>query len=188
MRNREEAAKAAEAWKTNVPGTCQFVTRTWFDAPSVGDFDGDNSSDAEDGWKAEPFSAKHFDRKPPRGVPVAFLGGSRDNGHRAISMGNGMIRSTDFNGLTRRWAPGMVGTGTLAEVERAMNCPYAGWSETMSGIQVPLPPAPEPPKPPQTKVNKARQLLKAAKKIALKKGEKRRAAVIQKALDVLPKK
>ena len=49
MRNREEAVKAALADKKNTPRYCQLVTRTWFDAPSAGDFDGDGAADAEDG-------------------------------------------------------------------------------------------------------------------------------------------
>ena len=53
----------------------------------------------EDGWKSEPAKYKHpGDRNPPRGVPVSYLGGSHDNGHRAVSLGNGKIRSTDAGG------------------------------------------------------------------------------------------
>lgn len=35
--NREEAAKWAEASKTNSPGLCQAWTRSMFGAPAVGD-------------------------------------------------------------------------------------------------------------------------------------------------------
>ena len=62
LRNREEAVQAALADQFNTPRYCQLVTRTWFNAPSVGDFDGDKAADAEDGWKREPASAKRFDR------------------------------------------------------------------------------------------------------------------------------
>lgn len=142
MRNREEAALAAEATETNVPNTCQLVTRGWFDVPSVGDFDGDGAADAEDGWKSEPEHAKHYgDRNPPRGTPVSYLGGSRDNGHRAISLGNGKIRSTDAGGT------GRVATVPLDWPEKNWGLKYVGWSETMDGIEIPLPPPPPPPAP-----------------------------------------
>jgi hypothetical protein len=59
--NRTEAVARALATKTNVPDTCQLVTRTWVGAPSAGDFDGDGAADAEDGWKREPAAYKHFD-------------------------------------------------------------------------------------------------------------------------------
>ena len=39
VRNREEAAQAAEKSQTNVVGTCQLWTRTQFGAPSAGDRD-----------------------------------------------------------------------------------------------------------------------------------------------------
>jgi len=143
VRNREEAARAAEATKTNAVGMCQAVTRGYFLAPSVGDFDGDSAADAEDGWKREPAWAKHSDRRPPRGTPVSFLGGSRDNGHRAISLGDGVIRSTDFDSRTKRFRAGVVGNGTIEEVARAMGVTYAGWSETISGVKIPVPPKPE---------------------------------------------
>ena len=98
----EQAARNAEARTKNVPDTCQIVTRGYYGAPSVGDFDGDGSADAEDGWKREPDWAKHVkERRVPRGMPISWLRGSRDNGHRAISLGwndkiqETMIRSTD---------------------------------------------------------------------------------------------
>jgi len=140
VRNREEAAQAAEATHTNVPDACQAQTRAWFDVPSVGDFDGDGAADAEDGWKSEPEKYKHHgDRNPPRGTPVSYLGGSHDNGHRAMSLGNGKIRSTDAGGR------GRVATVPLDWPEKNWGLTYAGWSETMDGLTIPLPPPPPPP-------------------------------------------
>lgn len=133
--NRKEAVEAALRTTRNVPDTCQLVTRGWFGAPSVGDFDGDGAADAEDGWKSEPTSTRHGDRNPPAGVPVSYLGGSRDNGHRAISLGNGKIRSTDAGGR------GVVATVSLDWPEKAWGLKYAGWSETIDGHKIPLPPA-----------------------------------------------
>lgn len=143
VHNREQAARLAEASKTNKPGTCQLWTRDRFDAPSAGDQDGDKDADAVDGWKSEPVSARHFDRNPPRGVPVAFKGGSKGYGHRAVSLGGGRIRSTDMS--NGRYAPGKVGTATIAQIEAAMGVEYLGWTPTISGIMIPLPLAPKPP-------------------------------------------
>lgn len=185
MRNREEAVQAALADKTNTPRFCQLVTRTWFDAPSAGDVDGDGAADAEDGWKREPASARHFDRNPPRGVPVTWLGGSNDNGHRAISLGNGLIRSTDAAGT------GKIGTVQLSWVENNWGMAYAGWSTTMNGFEIPLTPEIDPkpkPKPkPPTLVEKARKKLVEALELARKKNNSVRAKAILKALRALPK-
>lgn len=191
VRNREEAVQAALATTRNTPRMCQAVTRGWFLAPSVGDFDGDGAADAEDGWKQEPAWAKHADRKPPRGTPVAWGGGSSDNGHRALSLGpigpqgQYMIRSTDGGGS------GVTATVPLDFPERQWGMPYLGWSETISGIKIPLPPAPEPPKPPAPpKVNnitKARDLLRKARRWARKQDKDVRADKITKGLDELPK-
>jgi len=135
MYDREQAAQRAEASTTNDYGMCQQWTRTRFGAPSVGDYDGDGAADAEDGWKA----AKHRhpgDRNPPRGVPVYYDGGSRDNGHAAVSLGGGKIRSTDAAGRER------VGTVDLGWPERAWGMRYLGWAEDLGGQVVPLPPTP----------------------------------------------
>lgn len=194
VRNREEAARAAEQDQTNVVGTCQLATRTWHDAPSAGDRDRDGDADAVDGWLSEPTSAKHYgDRNPPRGVPVAFKGGSRGFGHRAESLGNGKIRSTDMSDDGLRYQPGNVGTTTLANIERAMGVSYLGWSETITSLPIPLPPAPapatpvKPEKPKNNSVTKARDLLLKAERWATKTKKPRRAKKIKDALKTLPK-
>lgn len=137
--NREEAARRAEASKTNTPGMCQQWTRTMFGAPSVGDVDKDGDADAIDGWLSEPPSKRHTG-PAPRGVPGAWRNANRNgNGHRAVSLGNGLWRSTDMkNG---RYHKGSVGTATTAQINQAMGLVYLGWSETISGIQIPLPPS-----------------------------------------------
>jgi len=135
MRTPSQALHAAMLTVNNVPRTCQFVTRGWLDAPSAGDFDGDGAADAEDGWKKEPPSARRFDRNPPAGYPVTYLGGSEDNGHRALSAGriNGVthIRSTDAGGT------GRVATVPLDFPEKEWGLNYAGWSTTMDGVPIP---------------------------------------------------
>lgn len=138
--NREQAAQRAEATTRNIPGMCQQVTRGWFDAPSAGDRDHDGDADAYDGWLSEPANARHpGDRNPPRGVPVSF---KNRHGHRAVSLGGGRIRSTDMTAYG--YAPGVVGTTTLAQIEESMDVEYLGWSETIDGLPIPLPPPPAP--------------------------------------------
>jgi hypothetical protein len=135
--NRQQAVERAVTSHRNTPNTCQFWTRTIFGVPSVGDFDHDGAADAEDGWKSEPARYKHpGDRRPPAGVPVSYLGGSADNGHRAISLGNGMIRSTDAGGR------GIVATVPLDWPEKNWGLRYVGWSESCDGVLIPLPPKP----------------------------------------------
>lgn len=189
IRNPEAAAQAALSTHVNVPRMCQAVTRNWFNAPSVGDVDGDGASDAEDGWKSEPLSARHEgDRRPPRGYPVAWGGGSSDNGHRAISLGpiDGvwMIRTTDGAGS------GRTATVRLDFPEKAWGMPYLGWTETISGQKIPPNPVTKPskPAPKPTRVSKARALLEDAHTKAVKRGQSKRAAALKKALSLVPKR
>ena len=182
--DRETAARRAEASTSNRPGTCQLWTRTQFGAPSAGDRDGDGDADAMDGWQSEPTRARHVgDRNPPRGVPVAFSGGSKGYGHRAVSLGNGKIRSTDMTATG--YKPGVVGTTSIAQIERSMGVRYLGWSETITGQPIPLPepakPKPKPvkPLPPAKRV----KLLRAAARRAAKAGRTKRAARIRKWAD-----
>lgn len=155
VRNREEAAKLAESLKVAAPGICQLWTRNVFDSASVGDVDGDGDADAVDGWKSEPKSAQHTDRRPPRGVPVAFSGGSRGFGHRAVSLGNGKIRSTDMS--STGYSAGNIGTTTIGQIEKSMGVKYLGWSETIGGVAIPLKPKKAPVKPkPAPPVKKSR--------------------------------
>lgn len=132
---REEAAKRSLQQTRNVPDTCQLVTRGWLGAPSAGDFDGEGAADAEDGWKKEPASARHSDRKPPLGTPVSYLGGSHDNGHRALSLGPDKagrywIRSTDGGGR------GVTKTVPLDWPEKTWGLTYVGWSDTCDGVPI----------------------------------------------------
>lgn len=193
MKNAEEAAQAAEATKTNVEGRCQEVTRGYYDAPSVGDLDGDGDADAEDGGKSEPAAFRHLDRKGKRGYPATFFGGRNDNGHRAIFIDNeGTIRSTDFNGLLNRYSAGILGNGTVDQIEDAMGVTFAFWSETIDGLPIPPAPVITPPTPTKprkkTRVEKARKLLLEALNQANLNGHKRRAGKLRKMLDVGPKK
>lgn len=142
VHNREEAARIAEADKTNEPGMCQQQTRAWLLGAPAGDRDFDGDSDAVDGWKSEPEQARHAgNRQPPRGVPVSWSGGSEGHGHRALSLGNGKIRTTDGNG------EGVVATRDLDWPEKEWGLNYLGWSETITGVMIPEGPPPAPPAP-----------------------------------------
>lgn len=162
LNNREVAARLAEASNSNVPGTCQAWTRNKFNAPSAGDQDHDGDADAVDGWKSEPVRSRHGDRNPPRGVPVAWSGGSKGHGHRAVSLGNGKIRTTDGNGA------GVVATRDLNWPEVHWGLNYLGWSDTMDGFPIPLPPPPSR----GVRVDAALKKLRAARLSA--KGRRRR--------------
>ena len=170
---RSEAAKRAEAATHNVPGTCQLWTRTQYLAPSAGDQDRDGDADAVDGWQSEPASARHpGDRNPPRGVPVAFSGGSRGYGHRAISLGEGKIRSTDMTATG--YKAGTVGTTTIAQIERSMGVSYLGWSETITGLAIvdDITPKPKPkpkPIPAARRAKVIRRLARSARKAGREK-------------------
>lgn len=173
--DRDQIVTRAKAARTNTPNTCQLWTRTICGAPSAGDYDGDGAADAEDGWKSEPAHYQHpGDRNPPAGVPVSYGGGSRDNGHRAISLGRKrtlkhpvrgvtMIRSTDAAG----W--GHVGTVPLDWPERTWGLTYFGWSDTCDGYLIPGAPAPKPPKPePLDPTQRAKVIRRTAHRIKAK--------------------
>lgn len=124
---QSQVVDRANASKTYATRMCMQWTRLMAGQEAVGDYDGDKAADAEDGWKSS--TSKHpGDREPPAGSMVFYGGGSKDNGHAAISLGpvgeNGqyMIRTTDGNGA------GQNGTRTLNYPELMWNMPYLGWT------------------------------------------------------------
>lgn len=178
VNSREQAAKLAEKSIKNTPGTCQLWTRTQFGAPSAGDRDRDGDADAVDGWKSEPEASRHSDRNPPRGVPVAWSGGSKGYGHRAISLGNGLIRSTDAGGR------GYVATVPLEWVERNWGMKYLGWSDTITGIPIPNDnPAPKP--IPGKKPSRGKAVDAALETLKKAKGSGERESRIKQALNAI---
>jgi len=125
-RTREQAVESANASFVNTPRYCARWTRERFGVPALGDYDGDRAADAEDMWKAAALPHPG-DKHPPAGVPVFWGGGSSDNGHAAVSLGGGMIRSTDARGA------GRVGTVRLDFPTTAWGMPYLGWTEDLYG-------------------------------------------------------
>lgn len=136
IRSAKQALAVADNTTKCVPDSCQHTTQSYYRVFGTPNLDGDKDNDAIDGWLSEPKRARHLgDRNPPAGFPVAFKGGP--NGHRAISRGGGMIRSTDFDGKSKQCVHGVVGNGTIAEVEKALSKTYVGWSETIGGHPIP---------------------------------------------------
>ena len=127
--SRQQAVANALASTTNTPRYCARWTRERFGVAALGDYDGDGAADAEDMWKAA--RVRHEDDNPPAGVPVYWGGGSQDNGHAAVSLGGGMIRSTDAGG------PGRVASVPLDFPTRQWGMPYLGWSEDLYGHVIP---------------------------------------------------
>lgn len=192
VRSREAAWATAQTQTSNDPGTCQLVTRNWFDAPSAGDRDRDGDADAVDGWVSEPTSARHpGDRNPPLGVPLAFSGGRRGFGHRMISGGPyHKGRSTDMRDGV--YVSGATGYASIEDIERQMGLNYLGWSETITGIPIPYkkPGTNTPVKPihRNTKVSKAHRLVERAliRLEARGMGHTARAKALRRALKHLP--
>lgn len=164
-----QAIVEALAQDTNRPGMCQQVTREWYNAPSAGDVDKDGDFDAVDGWLKEPVEARHpNDRTPRIGYPVSYVGGTNGHGHRALYLGNGLIRSTDLPFL------GETGTVSINQPELRWGLRYVGWSETIDGLSIPTdadvdPERKEPRK--GTKLYKALEKLRDARNEAKKKGQ-----------------
>lgn len=174
--DRETAARRAEAAVTNTPGMCQAWTDAMFGAPAVGDFDGNGHATAIDGWASEHGHQHPGDRNPPRGTPVAYSGGSAGSGHRAVSLGNGKIRSTDAAG------EGHVATVDLNWPEVHWGLHYLGWSDTVSGIPIPKPTPPPPPRP----TSRGKRVEGAITDLENAKGKgSGRQKKIQRALDIL---
>jgi hypothetical protein len=146
-RTSTKAIAAAKAYvgKRFKPGWCQaFVVVNVFGTGGVGDWDGDRAADAEDGWKAAVAQGRVVSARQiasyddiPAGVPLYWLGGSRDNGHAATSAGGGDCYSTDLPNY------GYVGRVPITEVNRRWGLTFAGYViVTGNGYTVTDPPAP----------------------------------------------
>lgn len=165
-----QAVQNAKTTRTNRPGMCQAVTRGWLGGPSAGDVDHDGDADAVDGWKSEPASKRHTDKNPPAGAPVAWSGGSGGFGHRALSLGNGQIRSTDAGGR------GVVATKPIDWFEQNWHLHYLGWSETISGQPIPglkVPARPVPARKPKTRGKAVDAAIKSLRTAKATKGSQR---------------
>jgi hypothetical protein len=114
-------------------GMCQQFVRTCFDV-------GSGAPSAIAAWNAS--NHKHrvsHGAQVPRAVPIFWSGGSF--GHTAISLGNGLCRSTDWPGR------GQIGTVAIDTLSARWGKTFLGWSETENGVRVwtpsPTPTAPD---------------------------------------------
>lgn len=139
---RAQAVATVNRMSTNPVGMCQAIVTSIFEVSPVGDWDHNGRPNAVDGIEVDRRSGHYHagDRNPPAGVPCGWTGGSRGDGHRAVSVGGGMIRSTDAGGS------GRLATVPLSWIEQHWGLHYDGWSETMNGVMIPNPtvPAPKP--------------------------------------------
>lgn len=166
MFNRLQAAARALASRTYPAGMCLQWTRVQY---------GIAAKHPDAAAAARSATRMHRgDRNPPRGVPVFWTGGSDGHGHVAIALGGGTIRSTDAAGA------GRIGTVPLSWPEDRWGLTYVGWAEDLNGVTIP--PAPS------SRVQRARQLLIAARSIANRAGKDRRVARINDALGDLPER
>lgn len=119
-------------------GQCMMRTRMLYDAPAIGDFDGDGSPDAEDGWKfaklKHPFHGDYS--AVPRGVPFWWSGGSHDNGHVVVTLGGGLCESTDIK------RTGFYDQVSLSRIHEQWGLTPLGWTEDIDGVRVWTPPLP----------------------------------------------
>ena len=172
MYNRLQAVERSKKVATYGYAMCYKFTREVFGHAAVGDVDGDGDADAVDGWKATKF--RHpGDRNPPAGVPVFWSGGRNGYGHAAVSLGNGLIRSTDAGGRE------IVATVPLKWVEDNWGMKYLGWTEDLGGVKIPLPPTK--PKP----VRRGYRVDRAIAELVKAKGSGTRGQQIRNALAAL---
>ena len=118
-----ETVAAAKASTYNVPGQCLGWSREQADIPS-------RFMDAATAW--EHATGRHpRDTTPPQGAAVYWTGGSGGHGHVAISVGNGMVRSSDAGGS------GVVATISLRRLTSEWHLTYVGWADSINGYRIP---------------------------------------------------
>ena len=133
--------KAAMDWarsqkRKSPSGMCQQFTRMAFNV-------GSGFPSASAAWNGS--KKRHPTNNPmdvPPGVPVYFLGGSKGYGHAAVSLGNGLVRSTDWPSRYN------VGTARISDIQRSWGQQFVGWTEDINGVTVWKKPEPKAPKTP----------------------------------------
>jgi len=105
-------------------GMCQQFTRTTFNV-------GSGAPSAAAAWhQANKRHPTNSTTGIPAAVPVFWLGGSRGFGHAAVSLGNGLCRSTDWP------SAGRVGTARISDINRAWGQDFQGWTEDINEVTV----------------------------------------------------
>jgi hypothetical protein len=118
-----QTVAAAEASTRNVPGHCLGWSREQADIPS-------RYTDAATAWE-HAHGRRPGDRNPPRGAAVYWTGGSDGYGHVAISLGRGLVRSSDAGGA------GVVATVPLRRLTQEWDLTYVGWADSINGYTIP---------------------------------------------------
>jgi hypothetical protein len=119
-------------------GTCLIFVRSAFDRPA-----GTPSATAAWNRAVHKHRVSHGSQVP-RAVPVLWTGGSHGFGHVAVSLGNGLCRSTDWP------SAGRVSTVAIDTITRSWrSLRFQGWSEDLNGGRV-WTPRPNPPMPDNT--------------------------------------
>jgi hypothetical protein len=117
-----ETVAAAKASTYNVPGQCLGWSREQADIPS-------RYTDAATAW-THAHGRHAGDANPPKGAAVYWLGGSGGHGHIAISLGAGLVRSSDAGGS------GVVATVPLRRLTREWHLTYVGWADSINGYRI----------------------------------------------------
>lgn len=109
-------------------GMCQQFTRVSFGVRAY-------YGSAADAWHGADYRHPTSSSKDiPPAVPVFWLGGSRGYGHAAVSLGNGLCRSTDWPRAES------VGTARIDDITRAWGQRFVGWTEDINEVRVYTPP------------------------------------------------
>jgi hypothetical protein len=110
-------------------GWCQMFTNQLFATGSVGDWDGDGSADAEDGWKKAVAHGKVVRASNissyyniPASVMLFWTGGSHGHGHAAVGVGGGKMVSTD------QPRSGRIGLVEISRVRATWGLRLAGYA------------------------------------------------------------
>jgi hypothetical protein len=121
----EQTARNAEKDNTNDPGMCLQQCRVWA---------GINAKypDASTAWRNANNRHPGDRTSIPRGAAVYWTGGSKGYGHIAISIGKGLVRSTDANGT------GRVASRPIAGFDSSWpSLKYAGWADNINEVTIP---------------------------------------------------
>jgi hypothetical protein len=118
-----ELVAAAQRSSVNAPGRCLEWSREQAGIPS-------KYADATTAWE-HATGRRPADTSPPRGAAVYWTGGSSGYGHIAISLGGGMVRSSDAGGT------GQVATVRISKLSSDWNLQYAGWANSINGYRIP---------------------------------------------------
>jgi TP901 family phage tail tape measure protein len=117
-RGRGASVRAAGQDKTNTPGMCLYEVSRWLAPGGIR-----GAENATDAWNKS--KKKHVrDTNPPPGYPVYWAGG---DGHVALSIGGGWVRSTDWP------RKGRVGSAKISDITKSWGKTYNGWAEDAWG-------------------------------------------------------